>query len=296
MENRAVAKMRPPVPKKAVLWLDPELQFKLGITESIIDPKVGLRLHGPLDHNTKRRQFKEVRLGLICKEPKRICGFLAKLDSNFKEQKLGDKEYDGFERVYRVPLKIPPEDYALAITQEEINKVLSPNPSFESAVNLFDSKIQEFHDSMRGKYDVLVIQIPADFSILDNPERSLSLHNSIKVLTVRRSIMSQVLTEKAMKYQYDCENMWNLSVALYAKAGAVPWQLREFTGTNCFIGISYGIKKTEKGQTILSGLAEIFNSFGENVSMASLSSESYGKDFFLETDGSLHLSKAKMAQ
>jgi hypothetical protein len=162
-------------------------------------------------------------------------------------------------------------------------------------VNLFDSKIQEFHDNMRGKYDVLVIQIPADFSILDNPERSLSLHNSIKVLTVRRSRMSQVLTEKAMKYQYDCENMWNLSVALYTKAGGVPWQLREFTDTNCFIGISYGIKKSEKGQTVLSGLAEIFNSFGENVSMASLSSESYGHDFFLETDGSLHLSKAKIA-
>ncbi len=284
------------MPNKAVLWADPELQFKLGITESIIDPKVGLRLHGPLDYNTKRTQFREVRLGLICKEPKRICGFLAKLGSNFKEQKLGDKEYEGFEKVYKVPVKIPQEDYAVRMSQEEINRVLNSSTPFESAVSLFDGKIQEFHDSMRGKYDVLVIQIPGDFANFDNPELSLNLHNSIKVLTVKRNMMSQILTEKAMKYQYDCENMWNLSVALYTKAGGVPWKLREFTNTNCFIGISYGIKKTEKGQAILSGLAEIFDSFGENVSMVSLSSEAYGKDFFLETDGSLHLSKEKIAQ
>jgi hypothetical protein len=114
-------------------------------------------------------------------------------------------------------------------------------------------------------------------------------------LAIRREIVTQILTEKTLTSTYECENVWNLSLGLYVKAGGVPWMLKEFTNTRSFIGIGYGIRKLESGQSVLSGLAEIFDEFGEHLSMISITSEAFGKDFTLETDGSYHLNEEKIA-
>ncbi|MGC9014395.1 MAG: argonaute/piwi family protein [Thermoproteota archaeon] len=274
----------------AIVWTEPELRFKLGIQETIIDPKVGLSLHGPLDFNTKRRRFSEIRLGVICKEPLRIISFLKKLNSSFQEKKVGDKKYKGFETIYKVPIRIPSESEVVQLTDSEINslyKVWTGN-TLKEIVQLYDNKIQEFHDEMRGKYDILVIQIPKELE-------KYYLRSFIKVLAIKRGMVTQIITEKTLSSQYVCENMWNLSLGLYVKAGGVPWQLKDFTDTKSFIGIAYGIKKLQNGQIVFSGLAEIFNEFGEHVSVVSVSSKAFKEDFTLETDGSYHLSRKKIA-
>jgi hypothetical protein len=279
---------------RAIVWTEPQLRFKLGIQESIIDPKVGLLVHGPLDFNSKRRKFSEIRLGLICKEPSRIITFLNKLNSYFPSQKVGDRPYKGFQTIYRVPIRIPSESEVVQLTDQEVSKVLGMENTFEKIVQLYDEKIQEFHDRMRGRYDVLIIQIPKELGRYDNPQKSQNLRSSLKALAIRREIVTQVLTEKTLTSTYECENRWNLSLGLYVKAGGVPWMLKEFTNTKSFIGIAYGIRKLESGQSVLSGLAEIFDEFGEHVSMVSITSEAFGKDFTLETDGSYHLSEEKI--
>jgi hypothetical protein len=147
---------------------------------------------------------------------------------------------------------------------------------------------------MRGKYDVLIIQIPEEFERYNNPRRSQNLRNSLKALAIRKDIVTQILTKKSLTSQYVCDNMWNLSLGLYVKAGGVPWKLKEFTNTKAFMGIAYGIKKLQSGQCVLSGLVEIFDEFGEHVSMTSITSEAFGKDFTMETDGSYHLSEEKI--
>ncbi|MEM2292432.1 MAG: hypothetical protein QXG39_07110 [Candidatus Aenigmatarchaeota archaeon] len=279
---------------KAIIWTEPELRFRLGIHETIIDPKVGLSLHGPLDYNTRKRSFSEIRLGLICKEPSRIINFLEKLNNSFQVQKTGDKQYKGFETIYKVPIRIPSESEVVRLTDSDVSKALWTKNILEGIVQLYDDKIQEFHDKMRGKYDVLVIQIPKELEKYDIPQTSYNLRSFIKTLAIRRGIVTQILTEKTLASQYVCENMWNLSLGLYVKAGGVPWMLKEFTDTKSFIGIAYGIRKYQGEQTVLSGLAEIFNEFGEHVSMISVTSEALGKDFTLETDGSYHLSREKI--
>lgn len=280
---------------KALIWTEPQLTFKLGIQESIIDPKVGLSVHGPLDFNTRRRRFSNIRVGLICKDSIRVITHLSKLNKSFPYQRLGDRPYKGFETIYKVPITLPSEGEITHISDSEISRALTGIDPFKNIAKLYDAKIQEFHDRMRGNYDILAIQIPKEFSAYDNPLISQNLRSTIKALAIRRQIVTQILTEKTLTYPYDCDNMWNLSVGLYTKAGGVPWKLKEFTHTKSFIGIAYGIKKTGMGQTVLSGLAEIFNEFGEHVSMISITSEAFGKDFVLETDGSYHLSEEKIA-
>jgi hypothetical protein len=280
---------------KATVWTEPQLKFRIGIQESIIDPKIGLLLHGPLDFNSKRRRFSIIRLGLICKETNRIINFLNKLIFSFPEQKVGDQPYKGFQTIYKASVRMPSENDVIQLTDNEISKALSGANIFQNIVELYDKKIQDFHDKMRGNYDVLIIQIPKELGNYNNPQRSQDLYSSIKASAIRRQIPTQLLTERALTTEYMCENMWNISLGIYVKAGGVPWMLKEFTDTKAFIGIAYGIKKLQSGQRVLSGLAMIFNEFGEHVSMLSITSEAFGKDFTLETDGSYHLSEEKIA-
>jgi hypothetical protein len=116
---------------KAVVWTEPQLRFKLGIQESVIDPKVGLLVHGPLDFNSKRRKFSEIRLGLICKEPSRIISFLNKLNSYFPSQKVGDKTYEGFQTIYKVPIQIPSESEVVQLTDQDISRIVGMGNTFE---------------------------------------------------------------------------------------------------------------------------------------------------------------------
>lgn len=278
---------------KAIQWSEPELRFKLGIQERIIDPRVGLAKYGPLDSNTKKRSFSKIRLGLICKDFDEIVGFLEKLNKTFPRQKIGDIPYTGFKSVYKVPIVLPDKNKTTFITREEVDEVRKAKDAFDSIINLYNSKTQQFHDEMRGKYDVVVIQVPKEFTRYEAPGKVV--RTFAKIHTIRRQMMSQFITEKALTYRYDCDNMWNLSVALYTKSGGTPWMLKEFSKTKCFIGIAYGIKRIESGQRVLAGLAEVFDEFGAHVTMTSITGEAFGKDYILETDGSYHLSRKKIA-
>lgn len=282
---------------KTIIWSEPQLKFKLGIQESIIDPKVGLLSYGPLDYNSKRRQFSEIKIAVVCKDISRVLNHLNKLNSYFPKQKVGDVEYKGFQSIYKLPIRITAQGDAVQITDKDISKTLNAPKEmiFEKIIELYEEKIQELHDKLRGKYDVMIIQIPRELNRYNNPKKSQNLRDSIKAISIRRNIVTQIITEKTLLSSYDCDNMWNLSLGIYVKASGVPWMLKDFTDTKSFIGISYGIKKLEKGQRVFSGIAEIFNEFGEHVSMVSITSEAFRKDFTLETDGSYHLSGDKIS-
>jgi hypothetical protein len=282
--------------ENAVHWSEPGLRFKLGSQERICDPRVGLDKYGPLDSNTHRRTFRQIRLALICKKDDftRVHALLSKLNSKFRPRgRSSQVQYKGFSQIYRLPLKLPTKEKSALLSGQEIYNTLNSEDPFESIVKLYRSKIQEIQNKISGKYDVLIIQIPRDF---DNYQLSngRDLRCYIKVFAIRKDIRTQIITEKALTSWDDCDNMWHLSVGIYTKAGGVPWTLQRLPTTACFVGIAYGIKSPGSGQTVLSGLVEIFDQWGEHVTMYTINAEEFGKDFILETDGSYHLSEEKM--
>lgn len=60
---------------------------------------------------------------------------------------------------------------------------------------------------------------------------------------------------------------WHFSVALYYKAGGIPWRLKTDTADTCFVGITFHHLKTTQKSVVKSSLAQAFSSDGEGFAI-----------------------------
>lgn len=70
---------------------------------------------------------------------------------------------------------------------------------------------------------------------------------------------------RTMPLQDEATRAWNLHMALYYKAGGIPWRLlrRPSDLSTCFVGISFF--KTTDGMKVLTSVAQVFNERGEGI-------------------------------
>lgn len=60
---------------------------------------------------------------------------------------------------------------------------------------------------------------------------------------------------------------WNFSVALYYKAGGIPWRLKANSLDTCFVGLTFHHVKTNQKSIVKSCLAQAFSSDGEGFAL-----------------------------
>lgn len=279
---------------KLVPLTEPNLQFKRELDAVHPEPRYGLRNYGPLDFNTGRRPSNfEVRIGLICKDADktRILDFLSGLRKKWSPDMKGSRvSYLGFEDIYKAKLVLPEKEDVLTFTKEDIASVLNSKDPFNSIRHLYEQKIEDFQSTFSNE-SVLTLHIPSDFAGYFK-YGGLDLRNEIKAICVRKRQKTQILTEKTLQSTFPCDNYWNLSVGFYVKAGGMPWKIAGEENYNCYIGVSFGIKKVEHDQIILIGLAEVFDEFGEHVTIEAVDCSAEKNEFLLLADG-YHISKNK---
>ncbi len=103
------------------------------------------------------------------------------------------------------------------------------------------------------------------------PDETLfhDLRRSVKVMSMRMDIACQILTDNFIDEdpgQPWAGKLWNIGTSLFCKAGGIPW--RAVTNENvAFCGVRFGVTKDRNGQSILVGLAQVFNGAGELVAL-----------------------------
>jgi hypothetical protein len=85
-------------------------------------------------------------------------------------------------------------------------------------------------ETRRHEFDVLLILLPDRWSagFWGGPDEDFDLHDYLKAITAARAIPMQIVQEgRALQYSCRCSVMWRLSIAMYTKAGGVPWKLAD---------------------------------------------------------------------
>jgi hypothetical protein len=147
--------------------------------------------------------------------------------------------------------------------------------------------------NMRHEFDVVFIVLHRDWEVAcrETSTEDFDLHDYIKAVAASEGICIQLLRDSetgALNYYCRCSVMWRLGVALYTKAGGVPWVLADVEPGTAFIGIDYALRSgADKDSRFAICCSQVFDAEGSGLEFIAYEAEGvrlFGKNPFLRRD------------
>lgn len=208
---------------------EPNLLF--GNNNENIHPLKGLSLDGPYKGissthiNCALLSFRNERdkiIGLVneLKKPSSIITY-------FKEYYT---PYLGFKKIFGADLVFDQNaTYTFPDRIKDIFAKKAPKSNFKSEINNLFAIISRD----KASFGVLLVALP------DSDE---SFYADLKMVAAKYRIAIQIIKEKSYSEKNRVNVLWGLSIAIFAKAGGIPWLLKSIDSQEAYLGISYSLK------------------------------------------------------
>jgi hypothetical protein len=201
--------------------------------------------------------------------------FVRHIDPDAYLQLIAQKDHRGFEALLDLlehPIRSlfgdDRPDCVLVGFSEELASLRVSNPRLTYQEQQFLQRIQrddeanqlQLFDPSEEERKLAAELIPQSEELLfRNFHRALkakcmTLANPVPLQVIRRQTY---ISDEAK--QSDATRAWNLAVAIYYKAGNIPWRPADLTKSTCFVGLSFHHLKRRSGDLVYASLAQAFS-------------------------------------
>jgi len=236
-----------------------------------IHPLEGLIEHGPYSQVLMADTFRPIRIAFIV--PHGMKSLAGQILREFRqpaspvERKNYLPDFPGFEAVFRTKLEIANQGVHVELGESLDKKIHdAPEPHSVLAGEL-TSRLSHLQ-SQRSEFDVVFILLAKSWerAFRSNEADGFDLHHYLKSVSASRGIPIQLLNEdRVFDYKCRCSVAWRLAIALYAKAGGIPWKVSGADPETAHAGISYAMRRTVAGQYFTSCCSQVFSADGTGL-------------------------------
>lgn len=262
------------------LWLpEPELAFhpdRPGDRDA--HPLRGLLRHGPYSDGIL---LGPIRVATIHPhgEGQALFTFMKELRATHQPVERTDylPTWPGFRAVFNVDMVAAPGRHLALPADADARLSASPRPHLDLA-EMITRTIGEL-EAHRSEFDVVFLALPERWAagFEGGEDEDFDLHDHLKAHTAVRGIPIQLVREgSAMSYRCRASVMWRIGLALYTKAGGVPWKLADTAPETAYIGLSYALKpQTGPGDRFVTCCSQVFDEQGGGLEFIAYDAHEY---------------------
>ena len=252
-------------------WLpEPELVFDpVKGDATSIHPLKGLLTYGPHSQNLMAQVFCPLRIAFVVANGQTQLAnqILRELKNEASpiERKSYLVSYPGFSNAFRVELGAAQKGChaeLAASLDDAIRTTDSPHSVLADALTGALTKLA----AMRDEFDIVFVLLPERWERAFRTDDGFDLHDYLKAVSASRGIPLQLgLENRLFKYRCRCSVMWRLSIALYCKAGGIPWKISGSRSETAFVGLSYALRGNSREKRFVTCCSQVFDADGTGL-------------------------------
>lgn len=235
-----------------------------------LHPLRGLLDHGPYSKASLGAFSKKIRVALIAPESEvtKTRSLFGELTQAHRPRERRDYlvDFPGFRSVFDVDLMPADSRAHVTLPQDLDQRVASSKMPHRVLAEALTGALSALARN-RSDFDVVAIRLPERWAAgfeASNGE-TFDLHDFLKADAASRGMASQLLRDDAFDYFDRCSVAWRLGIAIYVKAGGVPWKLADAEPETAFFGIGYSVRDGEQGKRFVRCCSQVFEADGTGL-------------------------------